>query len=98
MRRLWWIPILVVAAAACTLADERAGLPARRRLDADLGLVRERIAVLQDDIETLRREADGLDADPFAIEQAIREELGLAQPGEAVVRLAAGRTAAAAPR
>jgi cell division protein FtsB len=93
-----WIPILVVAAAAWTLADERSGLPAWRRLDADLGSASGRIEGLHRDIEALRREADGLDAGAFAIEQAIREELGLARPDEAVVRLAAGRTAAAAPR
>jgi cell division protein FtsB len=93
-----WIPILVFAAAGWTVADERSGLPACRRLRADLGSAQGRIEVLRRDIDALQREADALDGDAFAIERAIREELGLARPGEAVVRLAAGRSAAAAPR
>lgn len=98
MRRFWWIPILVVAAAGWTLADERSGLPAWQRLKGDLGSARGRIEVLRGEIEVLQREADALDGDAFAIERAIREDLGLARPGESIVRLAAGRTAAAAPR
>jgi cell division protein FtsB len=98
LRRLWWIPILVVAAAGWTLADERSGLPAWQRLNSDLASAHGRIEVLQRDIAALRGEATGLDADAFAIERAIREELGLARPGESVVRLAPGRTLAAAPR
>ena len=99
MRRLWWIPILVVAAAAWSLADERSGLPAWQRLNGDLASARERLEVLERDIEVLRGDARALDSDRFAIERAIREELGLARPGETVVRLAAaGRTPAAAPR
>ena len=90
-----WIPILVVAAAGWTMADERSGFPACQRLRADLGSAQGRIEVLRRDIDALQREADGLDGDAFAIERAIREELGLARPGEAVVRLATGRRAAA---
>ena len=98
MRRLWWIPILVVAAAGWTLADERSGLPAWQRLKGDLGSAQGRIEVLRSDLDALEREAAALDTDGFAIERAIREDLGLARPGETVVRLAAVRTAAAAPR
>jgi cell division protein FtsB len=98
LKRLVWVPILVVLAAGWTIADERSGLPARQRLKGDLGSAQARIAVLRSDIDVLQREADALDGDAFAIERAIREDLGLALPGETVVRLAAGRPAAAAPR
>ena len=98
MRRLWWIPILVVAAAGWTLADERSGLPAWQRLKGDLASARGRIEGLQGDLDALEREAAALDGDGFAIERAIREELGLARPDESVVRLAPGRTLAPAPR
>jgi cell division protein FtsB len=98
LKRLVWVPILVVLAAGWTFADERSGLPAWQRLKGDLGSAQARIAVLRSDIDVLQREADALDGDAFAIERAIREDLGLALPGETVVRLAAGRPAAAAPR
>jgi cell division protein FtsB len=93
-----WIPILVVAAAGWSLADERSGFPAWQRLKGDLGSARARTDVLRGEIEALQREADALDGDAFANERAIREDLGLARPGETVVHLAAVRGAAAAPR
>jgi cell division protein FtsB len=98
LKRLVWVPILVVVAAGWTVADERSGLPAWQRLNGDLGSARARIAVLHSDIDALQREANALDGDAFAIERAIREDLGLALPGETVVRLASGRPAAATPR
>jgi cell division protein FtsB len=85
--RLSWIPILGLAAVAWSAVDERSGLPAWRRLRADLSEVRARIEILRGDIEALRREAEALEGDEFALERAIREDLGLARPGESVVRL-----------
>ena len=98
MKRLLWVPVLVVAAAGWTVADDRSGLPAWQRLKSDLGSAHARIEVLRSDIDSLQQEADALDDDAFAIERAIREDLGFALPGEKVVRLTAGRSAAAEPR
>jgi cell division protein FtsB len=55
---------------------------------ADLRSAQERMAGLEREIAESEAEAGSLGEDPFAIEQAIREDLGLARPGETVVRLA----------
>jgi cell division protein FtsB len=86
-----WIPVLVLAAAGIAAFDERSGLPAWSRLRADTLAAHARIEVLRGDIEALRRDADALATEDFAVERAIREELGLALPGESVVRLDGGR-------
>ena len=85
-RRLVWIPALALGAAGWSSFDESSGLPAWRRLRDDLAASRARIEVLRGDIEVLRREAEALQGDDFALERAIREDLGLARPGESVVR------------
>lgn len=91
-RQLWWIPVLAFAAAGASALDERAGIPAWRRLRADLAAAQARIEILRGDIAALRSEALALESDSFALERAIREDLGLARPGEIVVRLDAQRT------
>jgi cell division protein FtsB len=90
-KRLLWIPVLTLAAVGGSALDERTGIPAWRRLRDDLAAANARIEVLRGDIAALRSEADALEADAFAVERAIREDLGLALPGEAVVRLDARR-------
>jgi cell division protein FtsB len=82
-----WIPVLVLAAAGFAAFDERSGIPAWSRLRADSLATHARIEVLRGDLAGLRREADALASDDFAVERAIREDLGLARPGESVVRL-----------
>jgi hypothetical protein len=82
-----WIPALGLAAVGWAAVDEHSGLPAWRRLRADLTAARARIEILRGDIEALRREAEALQGDDFALERAIREDLGLARAGESVVRL-----------
>jgi cell division protein FtsB len=71
--------------------DERAGIPAWRRLRDDLRAAQARIEIVRGDIAALRGEALALESDPFALERAIREDLGLALPGDIVVRLDARR-------
>jgi cell division protein FtsB len=90
-RQLWWIPVLAFAAAGASALDERTGIPAWRRLRHDLTAAHARIEVLRGDIGALRGEVDALETDSFAVERAIREDLGLALPGETVVRLDARR-------
>lgn len=96
MRRLrslrgLWIPVLACAAAGILALDEKAGIPAWRRLRGELAAAHARIEILRGELAALRGEIDALEGDSFAVEQAIREDLGLAQPGEIVVRLDAPR-------
>jgi cell division protein FtsB len=85
--RLFGIPVVALAAVGGSAVDESSGLPTWRRLRDDLAAARARIEILRGDIEALRRGAVALEGDDFALECAIREDLGLAQPGESVVRL-----------
>lgn len=69
------------------LADGRAGLRAWWTLRSDVSSARERVAALQLEIQELRGHQEALDSSPLAIEQAIRQDLELARPGEVVVRV-----------
>jgi cell division protein FtsB len=86
-RQLWWIPVAAFAATGLLALDDRTGVPAWRRLRDDLRAADARIEILRGDIAALRAESLALESDAFAVERAIREDLGLAQPGETVVRL-----------
>ncbi|MBW2273293.1 MAG: septum formation initiator family protein [Deltaproteobacteria bacterium] len=68
------------------LFDGELGLPAWFELRADLAGCDERIEELNSEIAVLRSQVAALESDPFALERAIREDLGLARPGEVVVR------------
>ena len=69
------------------MLDGEAGFRTWLRLRGDLRAAEARIATLRDEIAALEEETEALRNDPFAIESAIREDLQLARPGEAVVRL-----------
>ena len=77
--------VLVIALAVALLDPE---IGARRwwSLDRDLGRATARIEALREDIRELEKEREALRDDEFAIERAIREDLGLARPGEILVR------------
>lgn len=85
--RLWIAPAVLVAALAAAWLDDEAGLRAWARLRADLREAEARMGALRDEIDVLERRAQALAEDPFAQEAAIRADLGLARPGETVVRL-----------
>ena len=81
-----WIPALLVGAALGWAAlDREDGVPAWLRLRADLRDAQVRMEVLRGEIAEREREARALRDDSFAIEQAIRRDLGFARPGETVV-------------
>ena len=86
MRSVWLVPAVVIAGLALVTLDQRSGLPAWSRLRDELVASQERIAALTARADALRGEIEALEKDPFAIERAIREELGLARSGERVVR------------
>ena len=98
MRRFAWIGVFAAAVAAWFALDEQAGIPAWQRLRAERLTVQARIDLLAEEVASLRREAEALEHEDFALERAIREDLGLALPGETVVRLAADERAAPAAR
>ena len=84
-------PLLAFAVVVAASFDGESGLPAWFDLRADLAGCAERIEELSSEIEVLRTQVAALESDPFALETAIREDLGLAKPGEIVVRFG-GRT------
>ncbi|MDX1649902.1 MAG: septum formation initiator family protein [Myxococcota bacterium] len=87
--RLWIVPAVLAAAFAAAWLDEDAGLRTWARLRTDLRAAETRMADLRAEIAELERRASALADDAFAQERAIRAELGLARPGETVVRLRA---------
>jgi len=86
LRRLWIAPAIVAAALAVAALDADRGIPAWLRLRADLDSARERMGALREEIEASERDAAALRDDGFAVEAAIRRDLGFAKPGETVVR------------
>jgi len=86
VRAYWLVPAIVVLGLVLVMLDQKSGLPAWLRLRAELEASEARITVLRDRGDALRAEIEALESDPFAVERAIREELGLARPGERVVR------------
>lgn len=85
--RLWIAPAVLVAALAAAWLDEDAGLRAWSRLHGDLEAAQSRTHELRGEITALQAEAEALADDAFAQEKAIRADLGLARPGETVVRM-----------
>lgn len=86
MKAYWLVPAVLAAGLGIVVLDQKSGLPAWLRLQDELAASKARIAALSARAETLRSEIAALEKDPFALERAIREELGLARPGERVVR------------
>ncbi len=86
MRGFWLVPALLAAALVDASFDWDSGVPAWLRLSGELQQAQARIDGLRSEIDDLREQSQVLRDDPFAIERAIREDLGLARPGELVVR------------
>lgn len=78
--------MLALAVAAW---DSEAGLRTWLRLRGDLSASQQRIEALRGRIAALDAQRERLRGDPFAIESAIRRDLGLARPGEVLVHLSA---------
>jgi cell division protein FtsB len=84
------IPVLLVGALIYISADQGSGLRTWMRHRQDLEDSQARIAGLEADITQLKVEIESLQADPFAIESAIREDLEMAGLQETVIRLSTG--------
>jgi cell division protein FtsB len=87
LRPLWIPAALVVAALGWAVLDGERGVPALLRMRADLAESHARMDALRQEIASREGEAAALRTDPFAIEEAIRRDLGFARPGEILVRI-----------
>jgi len=85
LRAALLVPLLAVAGIGIAALDADSGLRTWLDLRRDLAEGRATIARLERGNEEFRREIEALESDAFAVERAIREELGWARPGEAVV-------------
>jgi len=85
---IWAIGGALVVGAA--LLDPNAGVIAWLELKSDLQVAEGRAHALEQRNLELRARITALETEPFEIERAIREELGLARPGERIVRFPPG--------
>jgi len=84
---LAWLALGVAAlAGGLALADDDSGLRTWWGLRSELRVAEQRIEGLRGEVAKLEAAGAGLEADPFALERAIRERLEFAKPGETVVR------------
>lgn len=81
------MPLIVLLALVYAFLDSRSGIVGALRLRADLDAAQARIDAIRSRNDDLRSQAMAFREDPFAREQAIREGLDLARPGEILVRI-----------
>jgi len=86
-----WLPGMALGAVLIAALGGDSGIGNWMRLRGDLRGARERIAELDREVAVLRRQAEALESDAFAIERAIREELEYARADETLVRLPRAR-------
>ncbi len=86
MRTLGLGTCLITILAISALLDHESGVAVWLELREDLSGSAARVARLARENDEMRNEIQMLEAEPTALERAIREELDLALPGEIVVR------------
>jgi cell division protein FtsB len=84
------IPVVLAVAGLHAALDEDTGVRRWLYLRSELSEAGVRIDALRAEVAELREGISRLESDPFALERAIREELGLVRPGQRVVRLRSG--------
>jgi cell division protein FtsB len=77
---------ILAAAGAWAAVDPNSGVRTWWELRGQLREARARAAALRAEVAALEAEAERLQRDPLALEAAIRSDLGLARPGETIVR------------
>jgi cell division protein FtsB len=87
VRGILVIPVVLAVVGLHAALDEDVGIRRWLHLRAELAEARGRIALLESEVAGLAASAERLEHDRFAIERAIREELGLVAAGQRVVRL-----------
>ena len=83
---------LIILVAASALLDRETGVAIWQELRESLVVSNARVAILERENEALRREIETLEVEPAALDRAIREELDLALPGEAIVYFRGGES------
>jgi cell division protein FtsB len=98
VRRFLLVPLVLGAVGLWAFLDDQNGIRSWLELRSELARSEDRVVKRRAEIEALRSEAEALRKDPLAIEGAIREELGLAKPGEIVIRFVGEDGAGETPR
>jgi len=88
VKRFWLAPALLVGVVLYAALDADSGLRAWLQLRTELRESHARADAIQAEIDRLDAAARALHGDAFAMEAAIREDLGLARAGESVVLFA----------
>ena len=90
---------LVVVCSVLLLQDVYGahGILAMRRTQREAAQLRDELRALDAENDSLSQQALSLRTDPGTIECVAREDIGLARPGEIVVRLPAGKASAQDP-
>ena len=96
MRTLGLGTCVIALMAISALLNHESGVGIWLEMREDLSGSAARVAQLRRENDEMRQEIRMLEADPAAIDRAIREELDVALPGEIVVRFT--RTEEAGPR
>ena len=86
MKRIALALGIVLLAAIWAVVDPGAGVRSWWDLRSQLGEAEARAEKVRAGLAELEAEAERLEADPLAVEAAIRADLGLARPGETIVR------------
>ena len=86
MKRIALALGIVLVAALWAAVDPAAGVRTWWDLRSQLREAQARAAEDRAELAALEGEAERLEADPLAVEAAIRADLGLARPGETIVR------------
>lgn len=89
---------MITLVAASALLAEESGVSTWLSLRESLEVSSVRVAELEAENEVLRSEIAMLEAEPAAVDRAIREELDLALPGEVVVYFTGSGSALTAAR
>lgn len=76
---------LIALVASSALLDAERGISIWQELRQTLAVSEARVSDLEEQNDALRREIALLEAEPTALDRAIREELGLVLPGEVVI-------------
>jgi cell division protein FtsB len=87
VKALWLVAALVAVVVVHAAFDADAGLGTWLRLRGLLSEAQTRNAGLGREVAALEAEVQALEAGGFAVEKAIREELGFARADETLIRL-----------
>ena len=83
-RAMWGVvSVLVVIGAVALFYPQYASYAELQRRET---VLQEECRVTQEDVQKLKHDQDALLADPSFVERVAREELGLAKPGESVIK------------